>query len=601
MTGRDAPGSSRWGDATLAASLFAIDPTGMGVVLRARVGSARDRWLAFLFALLPQDTPSRRLPSHVSEGRLLGGLDLAATLRAGRPVAERGILVEADGGIVVIAMAERLTLRTASTLATVLEEGVVVMERDGMALRSQARVGMVALDEGIEADERPPAGLLDRFAFLIDLGGIADRDIDDPPIACGDILAARSRLPTVQLRDEVVEALCAAGLALGIASVRAVLLALRVARSAAAFAGRDMVSDDDAALAARLVLAPRATRLPAVESNAEEEAESEPDPTESPGDAPGEQDGGDEERGGNDQPLSDMVLEAAQAAIPSDLLARLGAIGAGGGARGGSGRAGAPLASMLRGRPIGVRRGQLGRGARLNLIETLRAAAPWQRLRRTDHGPDGDSGPRISVRRDDFRITRFKARTETTIIFLVDASGSSALNRLAEAKGAVELVLAECYVRRDQVALIVFRGKGAEILLPPTTSLARAKRSLAGVPGGGGTPIAAGIDCAILLADGESRKGRTPIVILMTDGKANIARDGQADRPRAEEEALIAARTLRAAGLDCLLVDTAPRPERLAKNLAAEMSGRYLALPYADAASISHAVQAVATPVARAG
>ena len=100
------------------------------------------------------------------------------------------------------------------------------------------------------------------------------------------------------------------------------------------------------------------------------------------------------------------------------------------------------------------------------------------------------------MRRDDFRMTRFQQRTRTTTIFVVDASGSSALNRLAEAKGAVELLLADCYVRRDQVALLAFRGKEAELLLPPTRSLVRAKRSLAGLPGGGGTPLAAGIDAA---------------------------------------------------------------------------------------------------------
>ena len=103
------------------------------------------------------------MPGHASESRLLGGLDLAATLRAGRAIAERGLLAEADGGIVLIAMAERVSARTASTLAGVLDDGVVVMERDGLALRTPTRIGMVALDEGIDADERPPAALLDRF------------------------------------------------------------------------------------------------------------------------------------------------------------------------------------------------------------------------------------------------------------------------------------------------------------------------------------------------------------------------------------------------------------------------------------------------------
>lgn len=195
------------------------------------------------------------------------------------------------------------------------------------------------------------------------------------------------------------------------------------------------------------------------------------------------------------------------------------------------------------------------------------------------------------MRREDFRITRFKHRSPTTTIFAVDASGSAALHRLAEAKGAVELLLADCYVRRDQVALIAFRGPAAELLLPPTRSLVRAKRSLAALPGGGGTPLAAGIDAAAALADAVRRRGGTPVVVVLTDGRANIARDGSPGRPRAEEDALAAARRLRAAGFTALLVDTSPRPQPAAEQLAREMGARYLPLPYADAANLSLAIR----------
>ena len=133
-----------------------------------------------------------------------------------------------------------------------------------------------------------------------------------------------------------------------------------------------------------------------------------------------------------------------------------------------------------RGKPLGARRGDLRRGARLDVLATLRAAAPWQPLRRREQAA---TVARVLVRRDDFRMKRFRERTETTAIFAVDASGSSALHRLAEAKGAVELLLAQCYVRRDRVALLAFRGRGSELLLSPTRSLVRAKRSLAGLPG----------------------------------------------------------------------------------------------------------------------
>ena len=190
-----------------------------------------------------------------------------------------------------------------------------------------------------------------------------------------------------------------------------------------------------------------------------------------------------------------------------------------------------------------------------------------------------------------FASRGFKHRSETATIFLVDASGSSALHRLAEAKGAVELLLADCYVRRDQVAVIAFRHRGAELILPLTKSLARAKRSLSALPGGGGTPLAAAIDDAVVLAEGLRRRGITPTLVLLTDGRANVARNGAGGRERAQEDALQAARTCRAMRLTGLLIDTSPSPSPPAARLASEMGARYLPLPRADAAAISRAVR----------
>ncbi|HYI70493.1 MAG TPA: VWA domain-containing protein, partial [Skermanella sp.] len=245
------------------------------------------------------------------------------------------------------------------------------------------------------------------------------------------------------------------------------------------------------------------------------------------------------------------------------------------------------------GRPAGVRRANPGPGLRLNLIETLRAAAPWQKIRR--RGDDADPS-RIRIMRDDFRITRLKQRVRTTTIFVVDASGSAASERLAEAKGAVELLLADCYVRRDEVALLAFRGKDAELLLPPTRSLVRAKRSLAGLPGGGGTPLAAGIDAAAALADAIRRRGGTPALVILTDGRANIARGGTAGRAAAEADALDAARSVRGASFKALVIDTSARPEPAARRLADAMAAPYLPLPRADAGAISRSIRAAQAP-----
>jgi magnesium chelatase subunit D len=359
--------------------------------------------------------------------------------------------------------------------------------------------------------------------------------------------------------------------------MRAPLLALRVARAAAALDGLDAVARAHVELAARLVLAPRATIMPAP-SEAEPDTPQQHEPSETEHDAP------------KDKPLYDLVLEAAQAAIPSDLLKRLQDTMAGRQRNASAGKQGQSRMGPRRGRPAGVRRGDLRTGVRLNILETLRAAAPWQQLRRRAAGR-GNKNKRILIHKDDFRITRFKQKTATSTIFVVDASGSLALQRLAEVKGAVELLLADCYVRRDEVALIAFRGRTAELILPPTRSLTRAKRSLAALPGGGGTPLSAGILSATTLALSVRGKGHSPAIVLMTDGRANVCRDGSAGRAAAEVEAQEAARQLHAAGIPALVIDTSPRPQPQAERIASEMHARYVALPHADAARLSRAVQ----------
>jgi magnesium chelatase subunit D len=202
----------------------------------------------------------------------------------------------------------------------------------------------------------------------------------------------------------------------------------------------------------------------------------------------------------------------------------------------------------------------------------------------------------LQIRIEDLRVTRYKQRSQTLTIFAVDASGSSALNRLAEAKGAAELLLADCYVRRDQVAVIAFRGRTADIVLPPTRSLVRAKRSLSALPGGGGTPLAAAIDMAALLAFQARRRGESPIVVMLTDGRGNVARDGRMGREAGQADALSAARRFAAARFSALLVDTSPRPHDLARDLARGMSATYVPLPFADARSLSRLIGAANLP-----
>ena len=546
------------------------------------------------------------MPLNINDTALLGGLDLGASLQAGKPIALKGLLSQADGGVLVLAMAERMSLSSAARFGSVLDTGMVALQRDGLDTSAKASLGLVALDEGASDDEQMPAGLADRLAFRL-LMGAQDEDEEGPEWTAQEVLNARERLSQVTIDDEAVQALCAAALALGIDSLRASVFAVRVARAAAALAGSNTVEEEHTGVAARLVLAPRATRLPpaAPPENEAQDTPAENQESLSKPDAP-DAENKDESNADDDQEetqdevpglpenLAELVLEAAQAAIPSGLLARLKIGQLHRAKTPTSGSAGALQKNALRGRPVGARKGEPRAGQRINVLETLRAAAPWQKLRQRQQATTDGQIQRIVVRKEDFHVTRFRQSGQTTTVFVVDASGSSALNRLAEAKGAVELLLADCYVRRDSVAVLAFRGQTAELILPPTRSLARAKRSLAGLPGGGGTPLANAIDAAILLADQLRKKGETPIVVLLTDGKGNIARDGRPGRAQAATDALAAATEMRLRGFSTLLVDTSPQAQDAAKNLAQAMGAQYLALPYAGANSLNQAVRAVA-------
>ncbi len=580
-----------WEDAALAATLFAIDPTGIkGINLRAQPGPVRDEWMRRCRDYFSKSFCWKRVPLNISDCRLLGGLDLPATLTAGKPVAEKGILAEADGGIIILSMAERLPIGTAATIANCLDCGEVVLERDGLANKTPTQFSVIALDEGIHEDESTSSKLQERFAFHVELENVSYQESTHWSFSKHAVNKARKCLPAVSITNDMLELLCAAAMGFGITSLRAPLLARNVARALAALEGNQTVSKDNALLACRLVYAHRALYLPA---EIEEEAEAQ-QPEQTPEQNESEQDQqqqNNEQQQFDPQSLEELLIEATQAVLSKQLLEKLQSTASKNNQKSQSGRSSNLKYSDVRGRPVGVRKGEPGNGARLNVLETLRAAAPWQRIRNNVSTTNSDSR-RIDIQREDFRIARFKQRTVTTTIFVVDASGSSALNRLAEAKGAVELLLAECYQRRDQVALIAFRGKQAEVLLPPTRSLVRAKRSLAGLPGGGATPLASGIDAALLLAQQIKQQGETPTIILLTDGRTNINREGEADRSTAETDALLAAKEVRMENVSSLLIDTSPRKQPFNQQVAEQMGAQYLAMPHANSQNLSEAVLA---------
>lgn len=579
-------GAATWRDAVAAAAMLAVAPESLGgAVVRAFPGPVRDLWLERLRDLFGRERPWSKLPLHVNESRLVGGLDLVSTLQRGEPVFMRGLLADSDGGLVQLSMAERADRAIVAQVCAALDRGEVVVERDGFSRRSPARIAVLALDEGIDEDERVAPALQDRVAFAPDLRAIGIADLDDDTISIRDIERARRDWRQVELDDEAEQQLCAAAAALAVVSLRPATFAVRAARISAALAGRERAELDDLAQAVRLVLVPRSPV-----SISEPEMPPEPPPEDEPPTAQGPDETETDPRADQINALDDRMIEAAAALLPPGLLTALAKERARRHRRGGVGKSGALRYSGLRGRPIGSVPGDPRQRGRLDLLATLRSAAPWQRIRREAEPMRSRADRAVVVRADDFRLKRYKQRSESTVIFVVDASGSAALHRLAEAKGAVEMLLADCYVRRDRVALIAFRGSDAELLLPPTRSLVRAKRGLTALPGGGGTPLAAGLRAAAELTDGVRRRGGTPTVVVLTDGRANVCLDGSTGREAAFEDARHCAAMLRLLGARCMVVDTSVRPHAHGEELAQAMGGNYLPLPHADAGLLSRVV-----------
>ncbi|WP_299615775.1 magnesium chelatase subunit D [uncultured Tateyamaria sp.] len=536
-----------WHNATLALKLLALDPQGLGgAVIRMRASPDRDALLAGFAPALP----IRKLPITISDEQLFGGVDLSATLTSAQVIENKSFFHSPN--ITLIPMAERCPPALAAKLSQLADQSLTQ--------------GFLLLDEGIEADERTPDPLADRCAFHIEPEGRKP----SVPAGTNQSVPAGTEVKTA----DAIFQLTLLATRFGIASLRAPTLALRTARAHAILMGRDHLTDTDLEVAATLVYPHRATVIP----EDLEEADTPPPPPQND-DCPC----GDSEE--NDPiPDADMLVEAVKSLLPPDLLN--GLVPAGTTRKSGGTGAGQKRTSNRRGRPLPSRPGRLDGTSRIDLIATLRAAAPWQPLRREQQ--PNRSG--LLIRPSDIRLKRYAEQSDRLLIFTVDASGSAAVSRLGEAKGAIELLLADAYASRDHVALIAFRGTEAETLLPPTRSLVQTKRRLSALPGGGGTPLASGLQHALLLAQQTKGKGLTPTVVLITDGRANIALDGSANRVQAAADSTAMASALRASGTTSLVIDMSNRPQPALQELSGVLDAPYVPMPRADAQRLSSAV-----------
>jgi magnesium chelatase subunit D len=604
----DMQGLETWNDALTSLQLLQIDPSGFGGIwLRAPFGPVRERWLRHLLA---SGLNTVKVPGSVDMERLLGGIDLSLTLQTGSLHMQSGLLQQADQGVVCISMAERFphALMAPMTQAMDTQSLPPLRMSDGSESAPRTQFGVVALDESM--DDEPPIGksLQERLGLWFDLQALAPSDVPelefsqlyqgnasdqalDIRISAEKLLQARQLLPHIQWSDDQALAVCATALGLGIDSLRAPTLALRVACCHAALNMRSRVSDEDLEFAARRVLAPRATRWPAPAEqqpapDTSQEAEQEPPDQQAQQDPP-PADQSSQDEPPTDSPsaedLQEMMIASALASLPPSLLDNL--LTKPGSSQGNSsGRSGQFRSGMQRGRPLPPRPGRPAGHARLHVLATLRAAAPKQKLR------SGAGQGRVAIRSEDFHVHRFQQNSASCMILALDASGSAALQRLAEAKGAVELLLQQSYARRDSVCIVAFRGAKAQLLLPMTRSLVRAKRAMTGLPGGGGTPLALALKMACEQSIQLQRQGVTPILVVLSDGRANVTLQGLGGRVQAQADALLWVQQWRQTGHRSLWIDTSIQPDPQVQNLADAMGASYMPMPQVQAQRMANAM-----------
>lgn len=578
------PDQTAWFDANLIAILLAINPKGLkGVTVKSQFGPVRETWLSYLKQLTSScGTQVLKAPANISAEQLIGSLDVEASLQAGSLVMSKGLLERVHGNLLLLPMVERMDLQAIALISQALDQK--------NAFDQSTHFGVIAFDESDSVDESISPRLLDRLAFELYLDQLSLADIKESlEVNAEDIQEAKKLLPLVKCSDEYLEVMTKAGFSLGVSSFRANHFALETAKTLAALRGLAEVSQDEVIDAARLVYTPskRAYMPPEMDQseNQSDEDQNDQDPDSQQEDSQSDQESPDEikQEQPSEQELEDIIVQAVKASIPPKLLRQSkDGMRAGKSSAHVSGKSGSIQKNFLSGRPLGARKGRPTDGKRLDILKSIRAAIPWQRLRKGTlvNNQVNQSHSRIDFRAEDLHIKQYLRRRGTVTIFLVDASGSSATQRLAEAKGALEELLAQCYIRRDEVAMLSMRGAKAEVVLPPTRSLARAKRNLAALPGGGGTPLASGFRAANEMAISLQRKGLTPIIVIMSDGKANVNLLGVGGRGGAHADALTAAKELRLKNHRVLFVDTSPQPEILAQELSGMMAAQYFPLPF---------------------
>ena len=539
-----------------------IDPSLGSLSIRANYSTVREAFLSNLFALLRPNGFKKIYPFQ-NPTDFAKSINMMDTLTFGAPKYNDDIFSSHN-----IALILTNTEKMEKGLATFLREKI----------KNNANKFFIALDES-ESNEIPSTNLSEDLNFSINLDGIRYRDLKKVSINRKKIAEARENLATVEVNKKILDYLIASAEMFSVSNMHTIFSTLKVAKSLCAYKGNRSVSSGDINLAISLSMIHKAKQIPELQQEEKEAATEQ------------EQSRDDNESKANNSELNNkdkkMLIDALKISLPSNLIESLLSKNSQNINLGESAGSGEKNNNFSAGRPIPSINRKYSSDKRIDLIATLTKAIPWQKLRSSS----GAKNRKIIIYPQDIMIKRFEKQSERLLIFLVDASGSNAIGRLAEAKGAIEILLSDAYAKRDNVALISFSGFKADPLLLPTKSLVTAKKKLSSLPGGGATPLANGLLEAFNMAEAARPRNITPIIILLSDGRGNMSLDGVGDRVKSIQDTKYVASLIKRNAINNIFIDTSRRKTQMADELAMELNGHYFQLPMANSSTISKAVQ----------